>query len=103
MFQLEDRYPSIKDLKKWVIEPAVEQVNEHSPLQVIWEQRKSGRKITHLIFSFAPKEAAKASARAKPMADIDTPRIVTDAELSRLAYPGESREAALRRLNAALG
>ncbi|MQU04029.1 RepB family plasmid replication initiator protein, partial [Pseudomonas sp. FSL R10-2245] len=29
--QLEDRYPSIKDLKRRVLDPAVQQINEHSP------------------------------------------------------------------------
>ncbi|TBW34582.1 RepB family plasmid replication initiator protein [Azotobacter chroococcum] len=108
VFQLEDRYPSIKDLKKWVIEPAVEQVNEHSPLHVTWDQRKTGRKVSHLIFTFAPKEETKTNASTKHKAtpkqalDLEQPRTLSEAELSRLAYPGESREAALRRLNAVL-
>lgn len=54
-FQLDDKYPAIKDFKRWVIVPAVEQINEHSPLQVTWEQRKTGRRITHLTFSFSEK------------------------------------------------
>ena len=56
--QLEGRYPSIKDFKKWVLEPAVAQINEHSPLQASWTQRKTGRRVTHLAFTFAPKTKA---------------------------------------------
>ena len=54
-FQLGDRYPDIKDLKKWVIEPAVAQINEHSDLTASYIQRKTGREVTHLVFTFAPK------------------------------------------------
>lgn len=54
-FQLQGKYPAIKDFKRWVIEPAVEQVNEHSPLWVKWDQRKTGRRVSHLIFTFGEK------------------------------------------------
>jgi plasmid replication initiation protein len=54
-FQLGDKYPAIKDFKRWVIEPAVKQINEHSPLWVKWEQRKTGRRVTHLTFIFGEK------------------------------------------------
>lgn len=67
-FQLGDKYPAIKDFKRWVIVPAVEQINEHSPLQVKWDQRKTGRRVTHLVFSFAEKAPKKPFRRldAKP-------------------------------------
>lgn len=59
VFQLGDKYPAIKDLKRWVIIPAVEQINEHSPLQVKWEQRKTGRRVTHLTFTFNEKPSER--------------------------------------------
>ncbi|NMY35422.1 replication initiation protein, partial [Pseudomonas sp. WS 5412] len=63
--QLEDRYPSIKDLKRRVLDPAVQQINEHSPLMLTWSQRKTGRKVTHLVFDYAPKkQPAKAVGKA---------------------------------------
>lgn len=55
-FRLEGKYPAIKDFKRWVIVPAVDQINEHSPLWVRWEQRKTGKKVSHLCFSFGEKE-----------------------------------------------
>lgn len=85
-FVLENKYPSIKDLKKWVIEPAINQINEHSPLQVSWTQRKTGRTVTHLLFEWEPK---------KPKI---TKKTITMAELSKLAYVGETTEQALSRL-----
>ncbi len=53
LLQLEDKYPSTKDFKKWVIEPAVEQINEHTPIHVDWSQRKTGRRISHIQFDFS--------------------------------------------------
>ncbi len=41
-FQIEDKYSSIKDLKKYVIEPAIKDINAHSDYQVSWTQRKTG-------------------------------------------------------------
>lgn len=89
-FELEDSYPSIKDLKLRVIDPAVAQINEHSPLRVDWTQRKTGRKVTHLLFSFGPK--ASSSAKAKKAA-------LTDADLRKLARPGETWDQLRARLN----
>ncbi|MEQ5821845.1 replication initiation protein [Halomonas sp. SCS19] len=54
-FQLDGKYPAIKDLKRWVIEPATAQINEHSPLWVKWDQRKTGRRVSHLVFTFGEK------------------------------------------------
>ena len=59
-FQLESKYPAIKDLKRWVIEPAVKQINEHSPLWVKWDQRKTGRRVSHLTFTFGEKASKTA-------------------------------------------
>lgn len=94
--QLEDRYPLMADLRRWVIEPAVEQINEHSPLMLTWSPRKTGRKVTHLIFDYAPKKPAKAVRKAPAKRKSGK---LTDADISRLARPGESWEAARARLN----
>lgn len=58
-FQLEGKYPAIKDFKRWVIQPAVDQINEHSPLWVKWDQRKTGRRVSHLTFTFGEKAPEK--------------------------------------------
>ena len=95
--QLEDRYPSIKDFKRWVLDPAVQQINEHSPLMLTWSQRKTGRKVTHLVFDYAPKkQPAKAVGKAPAKRKGGK---LTKEEVGRLARPGESWEAAYARLN----
>lgn len=94
--QLEDRYPSIKDFKRWVLDPAVEQINEHSPLMLTWSQRKTGRKVTHLVFDYVPKKPAKGVGKATAKRKAGK---ISDAEIAKLARPGETWEAARARLN----
>lgn len=109
--QLEGRYPAIKDLKRWVIEPAVEQVNEHSPLAVSWSQRKSGRRVSHLVFKFGPKAKASATSDAsgkpprtprKPAAKAgDLIAGIPRAVLEEHARPGETFPQVAARLHQA--
>lgn len=92
--QLEDRYSNIRDLKRWVIEPAIEQINDHSPLQVAWTQRKAGRKITHLIFDYTAKKHVKNGMKPNGKTKL------SESDIARNARPGESWEQARLRLNA---
>jgi len=100
--QLEDRYPLMADLRRWVIEPAVQQINEHSPLMLTWSPRKAGRKVTHLVFDYAKKKPDKTASKApgRPATKRKADKY-TDADIARLglARPGESWEAARTRLN----
>ncbi|MGP4958738.1 replication initiation protein [Pseudomonas helleri] len=94
--QLESRYPSIKDFKLRVLDTAIAQINEHSPLQVSWTQRKTGRRVTHLAFTFGPKKPVKTAGKVPAKRKSGK---LTDAEVAKLARPGESWEAAHARLN----
>ena len=58
-FQVEHNYPRVGDLKKWVIDVAKKEINEHSNIWVKYSQRKAGRTITHFCFEFGLKEAEK--------------------------------------------
>lgn len=40
IFQVEDKYTAIKDFKKYIIDPAVTDINEHSNIWVEYGQRK---------------------------------------------------------------
>ena len=111
--QLESRYDSIRDFKRWVLDPAVEQINEHSPLAVRWDQRKTGRRVTHLVFTYVNKTkaqlkaAAKSAEQPKEQKPDDAPGYaasiakkygLSPAYISRHARPGEDWEAAAARL-----
>lgn len=95
-FQLQKKYPAMKDLKKWVIEPALNDINTASDLWVDYQQQKTGKKVTHFIFTFGLKEELKKkkSVRKKPE-KID---IYSDSFLSKHARPGETKDQAIRRL-----
>ena len=54
-FDLCDRHQGLSDLKKIVIHPAVDQVNEHSPIEVQVATKKTGRRVTHFVFTFEKK------------------------------------------------
>lgn len=41
-------------LRKWVIEPAVKELREVNGLDIEWMPRKTGRKVTRLVFVFEP-------------------------------------------------
>lgn len=88
------KYSALYDLKKRVVDPAVRQINEMTPYQVKYTQTKSGRSVTHLVFSFhkkASEEDGRAKRKRYTYADLD--------KNSSLAKPGESYEMALNRLN----
>ena len=71
-FEIEGQYPNMNDFKKRVLEPAVSDINDHSNFNVIWEQRKTGRKVTHLTFTFAEKQPLKPK-KAKTKVTPQTP------------------------------
>ncbi|MEE4407214.1 replication initiation protein [Serratia ficaria] len=100
--QLEARYQRLSDLKRWVIEPAVEQINEHTSLNVKWEQRKTGRRVTHLVFMFGekPKTKKKAQQKAAPAKQPTEKKNpgFTDEEIAKAARPGETWEQTQQRL-----
>ncbi len=102
MLEIGKKYPLFADFKRRVIDTAVDQINEYSPLKVTYEQKKTGRKVTHILFSF--KERAKNISQDNTGISKDVYRL-TDAqinmfgnqlsrlhELSYLAEQGESYE-----------
>ena len=54
-----DKYPLVADLKRRVIDTAIDEINEKSPYSVKYEMLKKGRKFTHLELKFKLKESAK--------------------------------------------
>jgi plasmid replication initiation protein len=64
-FEIENKYSAIKDFKKYVIDPAIKDINEHSNYDVTWNQKKTGRSVTHLIFEFKEKESAPSLVKVK--------------------------------------
>lgn len=55
LFNLGDKYPLFRDLNKWVIKPAVKEINESSNLVVYYSTVRKGRNVAALQFDFQEK------------------------------------------------
>lgn len=100
IFLIEDKYSRIKDFKTRVLEPAVKQINDSTNMWVKWDQKKTGRRVTHLHFTFGLKSDENPKRRRGRPKKIN---VHDDKFLSENAKPGESRDAAIRRLKAIHG
>ena len=58
MLQLGDKYERYVDLRKWVIEPAIRELNSKSDLIISFQPEKEGRKVVRLNFSFIEKSGS---------------------------------------------
>lgn len=55
--ELGTKYKLFSDLRKWVINPSINDINKNSDYQAEWEvHKKVGRKITALVFKFQKKK-----------------------------------------------
>ena len=87
--ELKDKYEATKDLRKWVVDTAVDEINEKSPFNVTYEMTKTGRKFTHLVLKFKPKKkntiTAKDVFRDPDTVDMFTVDGLNDKQLGRIA------------------
>lgn len=51
--QLGDKYPRVSDIKKYVVIPAINDINNFSNLTVTFSQVKRGREVTHFVFNYS--------------------------------------------------
>lgn len=90
-FGIEKQYPRMYDFKKYVIEPAIKDINQYSDFKIRMGQRKMGRTVTHLQFAFEEK------APKKPKNDrLETEMIhgVPKHILMKFALPGQTEQQA---------
>lgn len=73
---LDTEYKRMYDFKKYVLDIALKQVNEHTDITVKVEQHKTGRSITEFSFNFKQKKSATKSMVEKK----DEPIVLTDAQ-----------------------
>jgi len=86
---LNDKYSRFAELKRRVIIPALEQINEHSSLIVDWSERKAGRKIVAIVFTIEEKETEKTEEKPKKKA-AGKKVLSSKAAAEKLARPGET-------------
>lgn len=52
---LSDQYPRFYDLRRWVIDPAIKEINAHTDLIVEWDTVRKRREVVGLLFIFSEK------------------------------------------------
>jgi plasmid replication initiation protein len=62
LFRIDDKYDKISDIKKRVIDPAVNEICQMTELQCAYETSKKGRNISEVCFLIKLKEAAAITA-----------------------------------------
>ncbi|CAI8931852.1 replication initiation protein [Pseudomonas sp. IT-P4] len=56
MLDLGEKYPNVKDLRRWVIDPALAELNKNTDLAVTAEPRRQGRKIVGFSFTITKND-----------------------------------------------
>lgn len=85
-FELEARYSRFYDLKMRVLEPARKGICKHSDVRMSYETIKSGRRPVEIAFTVNWKKRQEESVK------------ISDREIEKLAYAGESWEQARERI-----
>jgi plasmid replication initiation protein len=60
---LDDEYTAMHNFKKRVLEPSIQQINEHTDITVTYEQHKKGRLISGFSFKLKQKQQPKLKSR----------------------------------------
>ena len=82
---LDDEYTAMHNFKKRVLEPSIQQINEHTDITVTYEQHKKGRVIEGFSFAFKTKKKAVDKGERDPnTADMFTK--LTDKQLARIVH-----------------
>lgn len=86
---LETEYKRMYDFKKYVLDLAIKQINEHTDITVKAEQHKKGRSVSGFSFKFKQKQQPKIEKPIDPKRDPNTPDFfipMTDAQRHLFAH-----------------
>ena len=82
----ENEYSTMSNFKKFVLDLAVDQINEHTDIKLTYEQHKTGRTITGFSFKFKQKvKQQKIEQQQRDQNTIDLFSKMTDAQRHLLA------------------
>lgn len=83
MLCLEDKYPLFGNLQQRIIDPAINEINEKTPMQVQYEVRKTGRKITHIKLKFKQKPKNSDKTPKTAPSSVETIKTLTDPQVAK--------------------
>lgn len=84
----DNQYKTMSNFKKYVLNFAVEQINEHTDITASYNQHKKGRTITGFTFTFKPKKTKSKEVRGErdsDNGDMFTVDGLSDKQLGRIA------------------
>lgn len=82
-----ENYTRFPDLRRWVIEPAVAEINEFTDIKIAWEPVKEGRKVVRVTFYMVGKKKSALLEADRAISDaldgqIDLLELLTESESS---------------------
>lgn len=82
-----ENYTRFPDFRRWVIEPAVSEINEYTDIKIAWDTVKEGRRVSRVVFYMVGKkdsELLEADAAVNDALDgqIDILELMTESENS---------------------
>lgn len=105
----EGEYPRMTDFKRWVLDAAVKQINQHTDIMATYDQHKRGRSIAGFSFSFTMKAPPARDPNTvdwvagvtdtEAAADKPARTTISKSQAERLARPGETWEDLYKRLS----
>ncbi len=78
-FNCEDTYKKVTDFRIKVIDKAIREVEEHTPLRISYTKQKDSREIIGLVFSFK-------STAAKKLNKDDKPKYLTEKQAKKYSF-----------------
>lgn len=72
-FNISEQYQKMCNFKTRVLDPAINDINNYSNFTVSWKQRKTGRRVTHLIFTFFEKKINNVNCSSTDIVDPPNP------------------------------
>ena len=117
---LNEKYHLFADLKRRVVDTAIDEINEKSPYSVKYELIKKGRTYTHLELRFEEKKTEKGQSKcpktidmfeeqennflklSNPQLDMFSSKLVDLAEVQDMAHAGEHMKPFIARLRSML-
>ena len=85
-FGVVDKYPRTAEFKRWVLLPAIAEVNAQGDFRISLNQEKIGRTITHFQILIKKLKTEKTKEESKPNRDPNTVDIfanITDAQIAK--------------------
>ena len=112
-----EKYEATNDLRRWVIDAAINEINEKSPYKVKYDLIKTGRKFTHLEIKFKKKPVSDRYAKtidifeeqkiqfikiSDSQLDMFSSKLANLSEVQKIAYAGEKMPTFQARLRSML-